>query len=58
MSIEIYDKVLLKSGETAYIVEIFEGGKLYLADIDKAEGTETDWLNPEEIERVIPVKKK
>jgi len=53
MSIEIYDKVLLKSGETAYIVEIFDGGKLYLADIDKAEGTETDWLDPEEIESVL-----
>lgn len=53
MSIELYDKVLLKSGEMAYIVEIFDGGKLYLADIDKQDGTETDWLTPEEIEEIL-----
>ena len=51
--IKLYDKILLRTGETAYIVEIFEDGKLYLADIDKAEGTETDWIYPSEIERVL-----
>ena len=53
MKIEQYDKVLLKDGTTAYIVEIFDGGKAYIADINKESGTETDWLKPEDIDRVI-----
>ncbi len=53
MKIKQYDKVLLKSGEYAYIVEIFDGGKAYLADIDKKTGTETDWLKPEDIKKTV-----
>lgn len=48
-----YDKVRLKSGEIAYIVEIFGDGECFLADIDRVDGTETDWVTPDEIERVI-----
>lgn len=48
-----YDKIRLKSGETAYIVEIFGDGKYILADIDRPDGTETDWVTPDEIEKVI-----
>ena len=52
MKIEQYDKVLLKDGDTAVIVEIFGGGKAFIADIDRKGGTETDWVKPEDIKRV------
>lgn len=51
--IDQYDKVLLKDGCTAYIVEIFDDGQAFLADIDKPTGTTTDWLTPEEIQEKI-----
>lgn len=34
MKIEEYDKVLLKDGRTASIVEILEEGVAYLVDVD------------------------
>lgn len=51
--IDQYDKVLLKDGCTAYIVEIFEDGKAFLADIDKPSGTTTDWIKSDEIQEKI-----
>ena len=42
MKIEQYDRVLLKNGSYASIVEIFDDGKAYLADIDKAGDTYTE----------------
>lgn len=53
MKIEQYDKVLLKDGDYAYVVEIFGDGKVFLADIDRKSGTETDWIKPEDIIRVV-----
>ncbi len=53
MKIQQYDKVILKDGDYACIVEIFEDGKAFLADIDRKGGTETDWLKPEDIEKVV-----
>lgn len=53
MKIKQYDKVLLKNGDYAYIVEIFDGGKVYIADINRKTGTETDWLKPEDIEKKV-----
>ena len=53
MKIEQYDRVLLKDGEYACIVEIFEDGKAFLADIDREDDTETDWIKPEDIAMVI-----
>lgn len=53
MKIEMYDKVKLKSGETAYIVEVYEQGVAYEADIEKAEGTETDTIKQQDIEYVF-----
>jgi hypothetical protein len=38
MKIKLYDKVRLKTGEIAHIVEIFEPDKLYMADISKSDG--------------------
>ena len=53
MKIEEFDRVLLKSGEYASIVEIFDNGKAFIADIDRDGGTETDWIKPEDIEKVV-----
>lgn len=53
MKIELYDKVKLKSGETAYIVEIYEQGVAYEADIEKKDGTETDTIKQQDIEYVF-----
>ncbi|MFM1534387.1 hypothetical protein ABGF38_04155 [Helcococcus ovis] len=45
MTIKQYDKVLLKSGEFAYIVEILEKDKAYVADIEKEDGeTSTEFI--------------
>lgn len=48
-----YDRVLLKDGNEASIVEIFEEGKAFLADIDRNGDTYTDDITIEEIEKVI-----
>ena len=53
MKIKQYDRVLLKDGNYASIVEVFDDGKVFLADIDRKDGTETDWLNLEEIKEVL-----
>ena len=54
MSIQMFDKILLKTGEIAYIVEIYEQGVAYEADIDKADGSiETDTIRHSDIERVL-----
>ena len=53
MKIKQYDRVLLKGGDYASIVEIFDGGKAFIADIDRKYGTETDWIKPEDIKKVI-----
>lgn len=54
MEIEMFDKVLLKTGETAYIVEIYEQGVAYEADIDKADGSiETDTIKHADIEKIL-----
>ncbi|WP_037325611.1 hypothetical protein [Anaerovibrio sp. RM50] len=52
--IKLYDRVLLKTGETASIAEIYEQGKVYEADIDKEDGDiETDTISQEDIVKVV-----
>lgn len=54
LKLEMYDKVLLKTGETAYVVEIYDDGTAYEMDINKADGyTDTDTVFPEEIEKKV-----
>lgn len=53
MKISQYDRVLLKDGTKASIVEIFEEGKLFLADIYKDGDTYTEELRIEEIQKVL-----
>lgn len=56
MRIELYDRVLLKDGHEASIVEIFEDGKLFLADIDRNGDIDTEEIHYEEILEVFDVK--
>ncbi|OQB44145.1 MAG: hypothetical protein BWY02_02859 [bacterium ADurb.Bin157] len=52
--IEEFDKVLLKTGEIAYVVEIYGGGEAFEADIDKPNGKiETDMIWPKDIDKVF-----
>lgn len=53
MTVNKYDKVLLKDGCEAYIVEVFEKGTLFLADISRNGDTDTVELKIEEIEKVL-----
>lgn len=58
MIIKMYDKVKLKNGKKATIVEIYEQGKAYEADIlidDTGEYPEyeTDTIKHEDIEKII-----
>lgn len=53
MKIKQYDRVLLKDGTKASIVEIFEENKFFLADIDKDGDTYTEELRIEEIQKVL-----
>lgn len=53
MKIRQYDRVLLKNGNQASIVEIFEEDKFFLADIDRDGDTYTEELSIEEIEKVL-----
>lgn len=58
MTIQMYDKVKLKNGKQATIVEIYEQGNAYEADIlidDSGEYPEydTETIKHEEIEKII-----
>lgn len=53
MKIDLYDRVKLKSGYEASVVEILEEQKEYICDIDKENGTFTEFVNYDEIEQVI-----
>lgn len=51
--IEEFDRVRLRSGWTAYVVEILGGGAAYLVDVDYEEGIETEFVYPEDIAEVL-----
>lgn len=54
MKLERFDKGLLKTGEMAFIVEIFDNGAAYEMDINKKDGkivTDTVW--PDQIEKKL-----
>ena len=53
MEIHLFDRVLLKNGLEASIVEILGDGACFIADIDTPQGIETDDVYPEDIEKVI-----
>ena len=54
MVVKEFDKVLLKTGEMAYIVDVIVPAKAYVVDINKPDGViETDVIEHEDIEGVI-----
>ncbi len=53
--IRLYDKVLLKSGEKATIVEIYEQGVAYEADIEKDGDYLTDTIKESDIIKVLSI---
>ena len=53
MKIKQYDRVLLKDGNEATIVEVFVKDSDFLADIDKDGDTYTEDVTIGEIERVL-----
>ncbi len=53
MKIKQYDRVLLKDGNEASIVEIFEEDVAFLADIDKDGDTYTEDVSIKDIQKVI-----
>lgn len=53
MKIEQYDRVLLTDGNKASIVEIFDDGQAFLADIDKDGDTYTEEITIEEIKKKL-----
>ena len=55
MNINQYDRVLLKDGTEASIVEIFEEDKFFLADIDREGDTFTEEVGIEEIEKKLNI---
>lgn len=53
MKVKQYDRVLLKNGCEASIVEIFEEDKFFLADIDRNGDTDTEELRIEDIGSIL-----
>ena len=53
MTIKQYDRVKLKEGHEASIVEILDAGKEFIADIDRNGDTDTEEISINEIEKVI-----
>ena len=53
MNIKQYDRVLLKDGNEASIVEILKENEIFLADIDRNGDTDNDYLSINDIEKVI-----
>lgn len=44
---------LLEDADDAAVVEIFGSGKAIIADIDRKDGTETEWIELADIEKVV-----
>ena len=53
MKVKQYDRVLLKDGNYASIVEVFKENEFFLADIDKNGDTDTEELSIADIQTVL-----
>lgn len=51
IGLKLFDKIMLKTGETAYIVDVLEHS--YVCDIERASGTDTDFVDPDEIAKLL-----
>jgi hypothetical protein len=52
MTVNQYDKIKLKTGEAAVVVEVLEKGKAYIADIERNGDYETETILHEEIKEI------
>ena len=50
-NLKLFDKVKLKTGEVAYIVDVLDHS--YVFDIERTSGIDTDFVYPNEIAEVI-----
>lgn len=53
MKVAQYDKILLKDGRTATVVEVLGDYEEYIADIDLDGDYDTQTISPEQIEKII-----
>lgn len=53
MKIKQYDRVLLKDGSKASIVEVFKEDEFFLADIDRNGDTDTEEISMKDIESIL-----
>lgn len=53
MKIKQYDRVMLKDGSVASIVEIFDGAEAFIADVDRNGDTYTEEIKINDIDRKI-----
>lgn len=53
MTVSLYDKVTLKDGRTATIVEVYEQGVAYEADIENDDDYITDTIKHEDIVNIV-----
>ena len=53
MTIKQYDRVLMKDGSKASIVEIFEDKKTFIADKERNGDLETDEISIDDIEKEL-----
>ena len=51
MKYKQYNKVVLKTGEVAVIVEVLGNGVSYVADIEKESGTDTEFIDLSDIKQ-------
>lgn len=55
--IALYDKVILKTGEKAVIVQIYKQGVAYEADIEAGDDYKTDTIRQEDILAIVSSRK-
>ena len=53
MIIKQYDRVLMKDGSNASIVEIFEDKKSFIADIERNDDIDTEEIGIDDIKKVL-----
>ena len=53
MKIRLYDRVKLKSGYAASVVEIFDDGKAFLVDVDRDGDTYTEEESSADLELIL-----
>lgn len=53
MKVKLYDNIKLKTGQTAFVVEILGNHEAYIVDVDLGDDYETITVSNEQIAEVI-----